>query len=203
MRQSRANMKQSRPNIRQSWPNIRQSQPNNMQSQPSVRQSQLNIRQSQPNFRQSQPDMRQSQPIFWPWQMTTSRLNHNQTLDKTKKIIFSLSAPLHPKIGILYQLNRCFDIFGVNSLRCPSLGMGGCQSTMVSITWAVKAFARPIPLSASMALKQCLRYKILPSGLCAEICCNRGKKGLSGWIGTFSGPILEQIGTFYRYLHQN
>ena len=50
---------------------------------------------------------------------------------------------------------------------------------------------------------QCLRYKILPSGLCAEICCNRGKKGLSGRIGTFSGPILEQIGTFCRHLHQN
>ena len=50
---------------------------------------------------------------------------------------------------------------------------------------------------------QCLRYKILPSGLCAEICCNRGKKGLSGRIGTFSGPILEQIGTFCHYLHQN
>ena len=52
-------------------------------------------------------------------------------------------------------------------------------------------------------LKQCARYKFLPSGLCAEICCNRGKKGLSGRIGTFSGPILEQIGTFCRYLHQN
>ena len=47
------------------------------------------------------------------------------------------------------------------------------------------------------------RYKFLPSGLCAEKCCNRGKKGLSGRIGTFSGPILEQIGTFCRYLHQN
>ena len=43
---------------------------------------------------------------------------------------------------------------------------------------------------------QCLRYKILPSGLWAEICCKRGGKGLSGRIGTFSGPILEQIGTF-------
>ena len=50
---------------------------------------------------------------------------------------------------------------------------------------------------------QCSRYRILPSGLCAEICCNRGKKGLSGRIGTFSGPILEQIGTFCRYLPQN
>ena len=30
-----------------------------------------------------------------------------------------------------------------------------------------------------------------------------GKKGLSGRIGTFLGPILEQIGTFCRYLHQN
>ena len=50
---------------------------------------------------------------------------------------------------------------------------------------------------------QCLHYKILPSGLCAELCCKRGRKGLLGRIGTFSGPILEQIGTFYRYLHQN
>ena len=46
---------------------------------------------------------------------------------------------------------------------------------------------------------QCLRYKILPSGLCAEICCNRGKKGLPGRIGTFSVPMLEQIGTYCRY----
>ena len=30
-----------------------------------------------------------------------------------------------------------------------------------------------------------------------------GKKGLSGRIGTFSGPILEQIGTFSRYFHKN
>ena len=29
------------------------------------------------------------------------------------------------------------------------------------------------------------------------------ERGLSGRIGTFSGPILEQIGTFYRYLNQN
>ena len=50
---------------------------------------------------------------------------------------------------------------------------------------------------------QCLRYKILPSGLCAEMCCNRGKKGLPGQIGPFSGPILEQTGTFYRFLRQN
>ena len=51
---------------------------------------------------------------------------------------------------------------------------------------------------------QCLHYRILPSGLCAEICCNRGeKKDFPGRIGTFSGLILEQIGTFYRYLHLN
>ena len=50
---------------------------------------------------------------------------------------------------------------------------------------------------------QCSQYKILPTGLCAEICCSRGKKGLSGRIRTLSGLILEQIGTFYRYLHQN
>ena len=37
----------------------------------------------------------------------------------------------------------------------------------------------------------------------AEICCNMGKKGLSGRIGTYSGPILDHIGTFYRYLQQN
>ena len=110
--------------------------------------------------------------------------------------IYSLSAPLRPKIGILYQLNRCFDIFGVNSLRCPSLGMGGCQSTMVSITWAVKAFARPIPLSASMALRQCLRYKILPSGLCAEICCNRGKKDFQEESGLFRDLFWSRSGPF-------
>ena len=51
--------------------------------------------------------------------------------------------------------------------------------------------------------EQCLHYKMLPSGLCAEICCQRRKKGLSGRIGTFSGPILEQIRTFHCYLNQN
>ena len=57
--------------------------------------------------------------------------------------------------------------------------------------------------TSNLLLVQCLHYKILPSGLCAEICYNRGKKGLSGRIETFSGPLLEQIGTFYRYLHQH
>ena len=35
--------------------------------------------------------------------------------------------------------------------------------------------------------------------LCAELCCNSGKKGLSGKIGTYSGADRD----FYRYLHQN
>ena len=29
------------------------------------------------------------------------------------------------------------------------------------------------------------------------------ESGLLGRIGTFLGPILEQTGTFHRYLHQN
>ena len=67
----------------------------------------------------------------------------------------------------------------------------GCQQGLKNIT------------RSNFCLKQCSRYRILPSWLCAEICCNRGKKGLSGRIRTFSGLILEQIGTFCRYLHQN
>ena len=47
-----------------------------------------------------------------------------------------------------------------------------------------------------LTIRQCFPSKMLPSGLCAELCCNGGEKGLSGRIGTFSGPILEQIGTF-------
>ena len=65
-------------------------------------------------------------------------------------------------------------------------------------TWKCSA-----DIKIDLPIKQCLRYKILPSGLCAETCCNRGKKGLLGRIRTFSGPILEQIRTFYHYVHQN
>ena len=44
---------------------------------------------------------------------------------------------------------------------------------------------------------QWLLYKILRSGLCAEICCNGGKKGLSGRIWTFSGPFQAHFGTLF------
>ena len=44
---------------------------------------------------------------------------------------------------------------------------------------------------------QWLLYKILRSGLCAEICCNGGKKGLSGRIGTFSGSFQGHFGTLF------
>ena len=49
---------------------------------------------------------------------------------------------------------------------------------------------------------QCLHNNKFPSGLLKYVVIRR-KKAFSGRIGTYSGPILDQIGTFYRYLQQN
>ena len=53
--------------------------------------------------------------------------------------------------------------------------------------------AKGAPVGAKV---QCLCYKILPSRLCAEIWCKRGKKGLSGRIGTFSGADQDLSSLF-------
>ena len=60
----------------------------------------------------------------------------------------------------------------------------------LGLKWTIK-------VKSQTCIRQWPRYKILPSGLGAEIYCNREKKGLSGRIGTFSGPFQGQFGTLF------
>ena len=52
----------------------------------------------------------------------------------------------------------------------------------------------------TVGLYQCFRYKILPSGLCAEICCYRGKKQTfrknQDFFGTYSGADRDPLSLF-------
>ena len=55
-------------------------------------------------------------------------------------------------------------------------------------------------LQFSICLKQWIHYKILPSGLCAEICCNRGKKDFQVESGSFQGHIGTLVAIFIKML---
>ena len=56
--------------------------------------------------------------------------------------------------------------------------------------WRPKSIQGHLWITMRLHCVQCLRYKILPSLLCAEICCNRGIKGLSGRIWIFMEALL-------------
>ena len=55
-------------------------------------------------------------------------------------------------------------------------------------------------ITTKLDLVQCFRYKILPSGLCAEICCNRGKKRTfrknPDFFGTYSRADRDLLSLF-------
>ena len=95
------------------------------------------------------------------------------------------------------------NIVTVFDFLYSSTGMNICpkkSETVYPLIWAPWGILKQSVLLTKKI--QCLHNKKFPLGLLKYVVIG-GKKAFSGRIGTYSGPILDQIGTFYRYLQQN